>query len=241
MLASFAIPKAAVACFSAAIFFLTAPVSQASLLLEPAVDILVASQPVTAPENLIPPLPGQSVWRYSQKIDTPEYSLEVEAAVDPDPFLTYGFSVMNLSNQPLDVFKHYSIQLDGGPWNAVTATLSIASVGGQSGFFISPAQDGVVRQASVDAKDRQVGVGGDCSSARAGAVACYSVSTSQSVAVQSDSTLDVYVHFILAGLGSAATVNGRVEILDLTPAPEPGTLFLAGLALLSVALLRRSI
>ena len=107
-------------------------------------------------------------------------------------------------------------------------------------ILLHPA-DGVVQQASVDAKDLQVGLGGDCSSARAGAVACYSVSTSQSVAVQSDSTLDVYVHFILAGLGSAATVNGRVEILDLTPAPEPGTLFLAGLALLSVALLRRSI
>jgi hypothetical protein len=148
------------------------------------------------------------------------------------------------------VSDDYSIPVEGGPWNEVTASVSLAAVGGRNGFDIETSGPNTLQTAFAgpDALDLNVGLGGSCQGPR-GAYSCYALETGATLAAQDFSTLDVDVNFTLDGLGSGVTVSGRVEVTDPTAPnpseqqgelPEPGTLAGAGAALALFAAVLRS-
>ena len=190
------------------------------------------------------------MWQLTGQVQTAGYDATVTVTADPDPFLTYSFTVNNTTGHPVAVSDDFSIPVTGGPWNEVTASVSLAAAGGRGGFDIetSGADELQTAFAGPNAIDLNVGLGGNCQGAR-GAQSCYALETSAGFATQLFSTLDVDVNFTLNGLGSGATVSGRVELSD-APAlnfsegpdelPEPGTLAGAGAALALFAAVRRS-
>ena len=184
----------------------------------------------------------------SGDIEESDFSLQYSVTADSDPFLTYGFSVVNLTSAPLVVSEQFSTPVTGGPWDESTASLSISAVPGFDSFGLVAAGPNTVATATVteangSSENLGVGLGGNCQSLlHAGS--CYAVAASSTFAGQDFSTLNVQVNFTLDGLGSAVTVNGRVDLLeavadpDLAPGPsstpEPGTLALAGLGFIFV-------
>lgn len=214
--------------------------ARASQVAQPSIDIMIDQSSVLLPENIISGDSQDGGWLLAGQVQTAGYDVAFTFTADPDPFITYSFTVTNTTGNPLIVSEDYSIPVVGGPWNDVTASVSLAAVGGRSGFDIETSGPDPLQTAFAgpDAFDLNVGLGGSCQGPR-GAYACYALETSAGFAAQEFSTLDVQVNFTLNGLGSGATVSGRVEVSDLSALnpeddselPEPGTLAGAGAAL----------
>ena len=224
--------------------------ARASQVAQPSFDILIDQTSVLLPENLVNGDSEGGVWAFAGQVEGAGYDAAFTVTADADPFITYSFTVKNTTGDPLVVSNNFSIPVVGGPWNVVTASVSLAAVGGRNGFDIEASGLNALQTASAgpDALDLNVGLGGSCQGSR-GAHSCYALATSASFALQDFSTLDVHVNFTLSGLGSGATVSGRVE-LSASPGPstpdnssdlpEPGTLGGAGAALaLFAAVFRR--
>jgi hypothetical protein len=215
--------------------------AHASQLALPSVDIMIDQTSVLLPENIISGDSEDGEWLLVGQVQTADYDASFTVTADADPFITYSLTVSNTTGNPLLVSDDYSIPVEGGPWNEVTASVSLAAVGGRSGFDVETSGPDALQTAfgGPGAVDLNVGLGGSCLGPR-GAYSCYALETSSSLASQGFSTLDVDVNFTLDGLGSGATVSGRVEVTDpLAPnqsreegeLPEPGTLAGAGAAL----------
>jgi len=218
--------------------------SQISL---PSVDITIDQNSVMLPENIISSGLQDGGWLLSGQVQTADYDATFNVTADPDPFITYSFTVNNTTGRPLAVSEDYSIPVAGGLWDYATASVSLAAVGGRNGFDIEETPGSNALQtatAGPGAFDLNVGLGGSCQGSR-GAHSCYALATSASFAAQYFTTLSVHVSFTLNGLGSGATVSGRVEITDFAapatlegvsaPLPEPGTLAGTGAALTLLA------
>ena len=223
----------------------TAP-AHASQLALPSVDILFDQSPVLLPVSLVASDSQDGVWTLAGQVQTAGYNATLTIAADPDPFITYSFTVNNTTGNPLVVSDDFSIPVIGGPWSQVTASVSLAAVGGRYGFDIET--NDLLSAFGSNAVNLNVGLGGSCQGPR-GAHSCYALETSASFAGQYFSTLDVRVNFTLSGLGSGATVSGRVELgdppgpgpsnNDLGEVPEPRTLAGAGAALALFAIFLR--
>jgi hypothetical protein len=224
--------------------------AHASQVALPSVDFLIDQSSVMLPENLVTSDSQDGGWLLTGQAQTAAYDATFTVAADPDPFLTYSFTVSDTTGQPLVVSNDFSIPVDRGPWNYVTASVSLAAVGGRNGFDIEASGPGALQTAFAgpNALDLNVGLGGSCQGPR-GAQSCYALATSASLAMQNLTTLDVHVNFTLNGLGSGATVSGRVELSstllsdpsqDSGEVPEPGTLAGAGAALTLLATVLRS-
>ena len=217
--------------------------AHASQVAQPSFDIRIDQSSVMLPENLVTGDSQNGGWVLAGQVRTAAYDAAFTVAADPDPFITYSFTVNNTTGQPLVVSNDFSIPVVGGPWNLVTASVSLAAVGGRNGFDIEASGPNALQTAFAgsNAFDLNVGLGGICQGPR-GAHACYALSTSSRFATQDFSTLDVHVNFTLTGLGSGATVSGRVEIADPPDGevPEPGTLAGAAATLALFAAVLRS-
>jgi hypothetical protein len=216
----------------------------------PSVDILIGQSSVLLPENLVAGDAQDGVWELAGQVQTDDYDAAFNVTGDPDPFITYSFTVHNITGRPLVVSEDFSIPVVGGPWNRVSASVSLAAVGGRGGFDIEVSGLDALQTAfaGTHARSLNVGLGGSCQGPR-GAHSCYALETSAGFAGQYFSTLDVRVNFTLSGLGSGATVSGRVELSDPPgpgpsnndqgEVPEPRTLAGAGAALALFAIFLR--
>jgi hypothetical protein len=218
--------------------------AQASQVAVPSFDFQIDQSSVMLAENIISSDFQDGGWLLAGQVQTADFDATFSVTADTDPFLTYSITVSNTTGKPLVVSDDFSIPVEDGPWNEVTASVSLAAVGGRSGFNIQTSGPGALQTAFAgpNGLNLDVGLGGSCQGPR-GAYSCYALETSAIFPPQDFTTLDVDVNFTLNGLASGATVSGRVELTDpISPneLPEPGTLAGAGAALALLAAALRS-
>jgi hypothetical protein len=197
--------------------------------------LTVDGNEVTIPVSSVATGSTDTASTFAGTLQTAGYDLEYSGYVDSDPFVSYGFTILDLGFTPLVVSAGYPVSLTGGPFDSAHSSLSLSVTGGPFGFTVTPTgPGGLVQTAVVGAPDVTMAVGGPCSGAAFRTVSCYAAQTATSLPALPFSTLDVNVNFDLTGFGSQATVNGRV---DLFPVPEPAFLGVEELGALGALLM----
>jgi hypothetical protein len=162
-----------------------------------------------------------------------DYSIDASSS----PFLTYQFTIEDLTGVPLTFADHFSTSVFGGSFDYATASLSVSGAPGPGGGFALTTGGGPfsdVQATGASTFDLGVALGGNCP-ALTQAGPCYALQTSAAFSPQMLSSLDVYTNFTLSGQGSSITVNGSAAL----SVPEPATPALVFGAVCAMAMLGR--
>ena len=186
--------------------------------LSPIIDFTVNGQTVVS----IPfTQPGSGNSSFAGSVSTADYDLQYSIDANAGAFISYEFTVEDLSGIPLTFADQFSTSVSAGLWDLASSSLNVLGIPGPSGGFALTTGSGPFMDVQATGNttfDLGVALGANCP-ALTNAGSCYSLQTQAAIPRQTLSSLDVYTDFTLDGLDSAIKVNGIASL----SAPEPGS------------------